>query len=399
MLTTCMVVPEGDLRFLLTEALRPLPVRIYYEVAPPVDWSAFVDRLVRLSPALVWVDYERTRLCFEELANRVKAAPTVPLLVAVAIQADPEQTRRALEAGADEFLVPPFELGVPQLLRRAEQLQLRALSGGRPGKVLGVLGTAGGVGATTLACHLAVELRRQQEGDVLLADLGVPPGPVAFLMKVETPDSFLDAAANLHRWNADYWRDVTRRHPSGVFVLAPSFNSVTGEPWGREQAGAVGAALRWVRAYFRWAVLDLEKRPGSPSWALLSQLDVLVVVSTAHPLALAQARWLVGCLRNAGVELSKVRWVLNRMSLDPVPWAPFERYVGLPVAEEIPEHGRFSKSVGDCILAPPGSPYGKSVRSFVMRLLGHREAVQQAGSPLHRAVRWLYGVRRVINKR
>src|SRR5439155_23892193 len=59
-------------------------------------------------------------------------------------------------------------------------------------KIIGVTGAKGGMGATTVACNLAVELRRQTERRTLLADLDIDAGLVIFFMNIESRLSILD---------------------------------------------------------------------------------------------------------------------------------------------------------------------------------------------------------------
>ena len=52
---------------------------------------------------------------------------------------------------------------------------------------MGFLGVKGGVGSTTIACHIAMELKRQTEGRVLVMDLDLAGNTIAFLMNVNSP--------------------------------------------------------------------------------------------------------------------------------------------------------------------------------------------------------------------
>ncbi len=66
------------------------------------------------------------------------------------------------------------------------------------GKAFGFISAKGGCGATTLVCHVAAELGRQNQ-KVLLADLDLDAGMVAFITKTKAVYSILDAVNNLHR--------------------------------------------------------------------------------------------------------------------------------------------------------------------------------------------------------
>jgi Flp pilus assembly CpaE family ATPase len=60
-------------------------------------------------------------------------------------------------------------------------------------RVIGVMGAKGGVGASTVACNLAAELRRQTNQKTLVADLDMEAGLVSFLTSAESQYSIVSA--------------------------------------------------------------------------------------------------------------------------------------------------------------------------------------------------------------
>ena len=72
---------------------------------------------------------------------------------------------------------------------------------------------------TTFACNLALELRRQGDQRVLVADLDVNAGLVSFLMKTGAEHSILDAVANIHRLNHSFWNGIVAHGPWGVDIM------------------------------------------------------------------------------------------------------------------------------------------------------------------------------------
>jgi len=85
--------------------------------------------------------------------------------------------------------------------------------------VVGFLGAKGGVGATTIACHWAVELWRQTKKKVLLVDLDVSSASASFLMDVHSEYTTMEASMNLHRLDASFWSNLVSSTPHRVDVL------------------------------------------------------------------------------------------------------------------------------------------------------------------------------------
>ena len=71
-----------------------------------------------------------------------------------------------------------------------------------------VLAAKGGVGSTTLACHLSIELGKQSGGNVLV-DLDDAGGRVGISHAEQIDYSLLEATKNPHRLDkTDYWHGI-----------------------------------------------------------------------------------------------------------------------------------------------------------------------------------------------
>ena len=86
----------------------------------------------------------------------------------------------------------------------------------------------GGCGATTAACHVAVELKRRTGKQVLLAEFEPTPGPVSFLMKTQGEYTLGDALDNVARVDDNFWAALIAPRagsrastvlPAGITVL------------------------------------------------------------------------------------------------------------------------------------------------------------------------------------
>src|SRR5664279_2965361 len=110
----------------------------------------------------------------------------------MSVQGEQEYLRRAMMAGAKNYLTKPFtgdELvnAVKDAYSREQKIRstLRAKTGVRaPGKVISVFSGKGGVGKTTLAVNLAVALSRRPETRVAIVDADLQFGDVALFMNL-----------------------------------------------------------------------------------------------------------------------------------------------------------------------------------------------------------------------
>ncbi|WP_195840666.1 septum site-determining protein Ssd [Arthrobacter sp. BL-252-APC-1A] len=200
-----------------------------------------------------------------------------PETVCVGYASDQPWTQAA-QAGADRVVVLPE--GSAWL---AEYL---ARSHGPAGRVIGVAGTFGGSGGSTLACLLAQEAASAGH-TVLLAD-GDPAG-----------------AGLEHRLGAEYtsglrWRDLAdvrgTVNPQQLASALPGIGSFSllAHPAGEAPPGRLGlevlpTVLQAARGSYGLTILDLgtSPAPGSPA---LEQCDAVLAVAAGQPGRLLSAR-------------------------------------------------------------------------------------------------------------
>jgi Flp pilus assembly CpaE family ATPase len=203
------------------------------------------------------------------------------------------------------------------------------------GTVIGVMGAKGGVGVTTFACNLALELRRQTEQRALVADLDVDAGLVSFLMKTDGEHSILDAAANVHRLNHSFWNDIVAHGPGGVDIMpSPNLLGVDSADIARIQD-----VFATIRMFYRWTVLDLG-RVASLSLSLLDKVSELYLVTTVTVPALHQAKRTIGVLLRAGLEPDRLRLIVNQVGSTESSGNELSRLFGVPVHAKLPSAGR-----------------------------------------------------------
>jgi Flp pilus assembly CpaE family ATPase len=202
------------------------------------------------------------------------------------------------------------------------------------GTVIGVMGVKGGVGVTTFACNLALELRCQTQQRALVADLNVNAGLVSFLMKADAEHSIFDAA-NAHRLDQSYWDGIVAHAPGGVDIM-PSPNLL-----GMDVAdiSKIQEVFATIRMFYRWTVLDLG-RLANLSLSLLDKVSTLYLVTTVSVPALYEAKRTIGVLMRAGLEPDRLRLVVNQVGSAEYSGNELSRLFGVPVHARLPNAAR-----------------------------------------------------------
>lgn len=258
---------------------------------------------------------------------RELAAQGVPVLVLGAAR-DPDSILAAMRAGAREYLAAGEE---SQIAPRMQAL-LEATGALQLGQVTAVFPAKGGMGATSLAIHLAGALRRAGKR-VCLLDLDLELGDVLSFLDLHGTYSLADVAANTHRLDRDLLDASVPHHGSGVYVLSQCEKIAEGE---RLDPGKVVTVLRFLRQHYDHVIVDGLRDFGDIALAALDLADRILLVVTQEVPAVRSAQRCAEYFRQLGFETKRVMLVVNRYHKgSPITRQVVEETVGLPVGQVV----------------------------------------------------------------
>jgi pilus assembly protein CpaE len=328
-LTIGLIIEKKELLDEVQACLHELPVRIQFEQSTIGEWNVLADKLSRTRPDVLMLDVSSLIDHLPETVTRIKEAGVSPMLIALNDSADPESILAALRAGFHEYLFPPLHGNLRRALERRSDERDRFAEGARKGRVIGVLSAKGGCGATTLACHTAVEIQKLNKFDILLADMDFDSGMVHFLMKTKSTYSVQDAFNNLHRLDMSFWKAIiSNGTPRLEIISAPSPACMRQQP----RPEQLQQVLRFVRQNYDWSIVDLGRNLSFLGMSVLDEIDETCLVTTLDVPALHQAKTIVQTLMNTGYARNRVRLILNRVPqrLEVTP-EEIEKMFGIPV--------------------------------------------------------------------
>ena len=99
-------------------------------------------------------------------------------------------------------------------------MRRRSGAEGAIGQVVSVLGSAGGVGCTTLAVNLATELADKCGREVALVDLDFQFGHVAMMLDLDIEYSLADLCGESITLDERLLQKAVMKHKSGVHVVS-----------------------------------------------------------------------------------------------------------------------------------------------------------------------------------
>jgi Flp pilus assembly CpaE family ATPase len=252
------------------------------------------------------------------------------------------------------------------VVRCRRQAEVQA-AGDIQSNIVAVVGAKGGTGATTVACTLAAELRLESNDDVLLADLDLDSGLVAFFMGVRSPFSILDAAQNLERLDSTFWKSLVTE-VGGVHVV-PSPGLVLG---GGMDPPSVWKAIEFARRLYPWTVLDLGRLHGG-NLALLDRVTQTMLVTTDSIASLHEAKRAIEVMCEAGVGRERVHLLVNHVdeATQQQRNSDLVKVFGVDVCARLPYEGAaLSNALVERRLPGESGAFRSSMRRVARKLLG-----------------------------
>ena len=226
------------------------------------------------SPQLLIVDISGVDLPLLQIQTLADVCEPGTNVVALGDHNDVNLYRDLVDAGVSNYIVKPL---TRELLTKT--LAPRAIADTRAGlqlgKIISVIGTRGGVGATTVAANLAWHLANRQSRRVALTDLDLQNGDAALLFNVEPTAGFRDALSNPLRLDSILLDRIMAKVGERLFVLASN------EPLDDNvhfTASAVDTLFSVLRSQFHYIIVDVPRIPVPTYRRALEMSDRRVIV-------------------------------------------------------------------------------------------------------------------------
>lgn len=298
----------------------------------------------------------------EMLLQKVPTAQVVML----SVQGETDYVRRAMLAGARDFLTkPPSGDELMGTIRRvyekgkarakmmpsvAATAYADASAGARAtkhaGKVIAVFGPKGGVGCTTIAVNLAIALQQAVASDrkVALVDTDLQFGDVGVMLNLQASRSIADLASQAEEVDSDMLNSVLTPHSSGIKVLlAPPhpeaaeglLNSTSPD----KEGGATSrfeTILGLMREEFDIIVIDTWSWVDETTLTVFDASSMIILVVMPNIPSIKNARLFLEVASKLDYSTSSIALVINGVNRRMGIRADQIEQAMIPIAAQIP---------------------------------------------------------------
>jgi pilus assembly protein CpaE len=309
----------------VSETREILEKALYFEKDITVVGKAANGReAVQLSkqhqPHVVLMDINMPEMDGIAATEAIMAQVPGTQVIIMSVQNEQEYLRRAMLAGAREYLIkPPDSDELVRSIRHVAKLHagarrvagpVEAAAGdGEQGKIIAVFSPKGGAGCTVLASNLAVALRQLTTKRVCLVDGDIVFGDIGVAMNQVANKTILDLATRVSDMDAQLISDVTVPHGSGVRVLLAPPDSQSGEAITPDQLRSM---LEGLRAEFDYVVVDTASSYDDRTLTVLDVADRIVTLMTLELTAIKNVKQFLELAGPLGYPEDKLMLVLNK---------------------------------------------------------------------------------------
>jgi pilus assembly protein CpaE len=292
-----------------------------------------IETCRRIHPDVLLLDINMPEMDGIKAAELISGEMPGIGIIMMSVQGEQDYLRRAMLAGAREFLIKPFSGDeLVRSIRHVYRLESnkralasaavlpmngKAQGGGqsgdsgepRQGRILTVVSPKGGVGRTTLATNLAVALKLSTQKKVALVDGSLYFGDVGVMLNLLSNKSIVDAVEHIDGLEADLLNDLMATHSSGVKVLLAPPQPEMAELITAEHMRRI---LVELAANYDYIVVDTWPSFADTVLTAMDLADHILLVMTLEMTAIKDVKLYLEVVDKLDYPPEKVKLVLNR---------------------------------------------------------------------------------------
>jgi pilus assembly protein CpaE len=367
-----------------------------------------ISRAKELQPDIALIDINMPDMDGITATEHILRQVPGTQVIIMSVQGEQDYLRRAMLAGASDFLVKPFsgdELAnsIRHVHRRRPRVvevpteRIPEQRGGTLGRIVSVFSPKGGVGCTTIVVNLAVALKLEQpDRRVAILDGSLLFGDVGVLLDLRSEKTVNDLIVRFDQLDQSLLSDVMVTHSSGVKILQAPLSPQQAE---LVKPDHVRSILQLLRQSFDFVFVDTWSSFQERVLTVLDLSDRIVLVTTLEMPSIKNVKLFLEIAELLQYPPGKITLVANRADVrHGIPIEEVARNLRFEVSCTIDSDGRaVTNSVNrgvPLVLADPTNSVARELRGLLKQLLLALGVVEQEEPVAEDDRRGLFGRRR-----
>ena len=273
----------------------------------------------------------------------LQEAPTTQVVM-LSVQGETDYVRRAMLAGARDFLTKPpsgdelmstlrrvYEKGKSRMERMAPVLPTdsratatKSQEKQRAGRVIALFSPKGGAGCTTIAVNLAIALQQQigSRQKVALLDTSLQFGDIGVMLNLQASRSIADLAPPIKEVDTDLLSSVLTSHNSGIKVLlapphpeaAEELLADTASSENQEGHSRLGTILKLMQQEFNFVIVDMWSWIDETALTIFDAASMIMLITMPNIPSIKNARLFLEVANKLDYPTESIELIINGVS-------------------------------------------------------------------------------------
>jgi pilus assembly protein CpaE len=322
---------------------------------------------LEVKPDIIIMDINMPDMSGIDVTSQLTKLLPSAAVIMMSVQSDPNYLRKAMQAGARNFLNKPVQADelfstIREVYKHHEPFRQSQFmpnlvpdtksTGPRPasqagstlhaGHVIVVYSPQGGAGTTTVSTNLAAGLMRKGI-KVLLIDADLQFGDIGVFLKIQSQSTLAELAPKVNDLDPEFFDSVVSTHESGLKVLlGPPRPELADEI--EAIPDSIARIIERVANDYDFIVVDTRCHLDNLLLALTDICAKIVLVATPTLAGVKNAKFVLDLFDRMDYPAEKVVFVLNKVDDDrsknrgTIPTESIEKYLKRTADARIPNH-------------------------------------------------------------
>ena len=315
------------------------------------------DYIIENRPPLVIVDItKKTNISLDIISKLTTLVKNIKIIV-LSYDTESDIVIKALRAGAREFLVKPLiEKDFVASVKKMKDLILGNINDTTKCKVITTFSNKGGIGKTSIAVNLAMEIANITKEKVALVDLNMQMGDITTFLNLDPSFDTSYVINNLDRIDETFLLTTLEQYnKTSLYVLA--------DPPDIEQAEIITSEdittlINILRNVFSYIVIDTTSSFDAKTITALDNSDLILLISIINLPSIRNCQRCFDLFKKLGYSKDKIKLIINSyMDADDIKIEDVEEVLDHKVFFKIPNNyytiiNSINKGIPICDAAP-----------------------------------------------
>lgn len=256
------------------------------------------------------IDISDNELKAIEVISELNKVNKSAKIVAISNKTSTETIIKTMRAGAKEFITKPITKTQFSDTVRELSNSSQTHSGDNSCKIISTFSNKGGIGKTSIAVNLAVEIAEMTKEKTALLDLNLQLGDVSTFLDLTPSFDVCYVVNNLANIdNTNITNALTRYKNTSLYVIADPINIEQSKEITAEQ---IKALIFELKKTFSYIIIDVGTNIDAKTTTALDMSDVILLTAIVNLPAVRNIQRCMNLFKKLNYPQEKIKLVLNR---------------------------------------------------------------------------------------